>query len=98
MQHYKIISIYTCGCISISVHTLGQIKNKRVSGNGSENFRLKSLLIICTVQSLYNTPHYKTDLDKTRSCCGSKMFLPWKFTKKSIGKMSLYYHMITGLK
>ena len=28
-----------------------------------------------TVQFLYNTPHYNTDLDIGQSCCGSQIFL-----------------------
>ena len=34
-----------------------------------------------TVQPLCNTPHYNNDLDITWSWCGSKIFLPWNFTK-----------------
>ena len=36
----------------------------------------------CTVQSLYNTLPYNTDLDITQSCCGYQFFLPWSSTKK----------------
>ena len=37
--------------------------------------------IFCyTVQSLYNTHPYNTDLETTRSSCGSQFFLPWNFT------------------
>ena len=36
-----------------------------------------------TVQSLYNTPCYITDLDISQSCCSSQnLFLPWNFTKE----------------
>ena len=35
------------------------------------------------VQSLYNTPHYNTDLDK-QSHCGSQIILPGKFTKEMV--------------
>ena len=35
-----------------------------------------------TVQSLYNKPRYNTELDITRSCCGSQIFVPWNFTKE----------------
>ena len=38
-----------------------------------------------TVQSLYNTPHYNTDLDITWSCCGSQIFYQ-EFYKGIIGK------------
>ena len=31
-------------------------------------------LVQGTVQDLYNTPHYNTDLDAILSCCGSKFF------------------------
>ena len=32
-----------------------------------------------TVQSLYNTPHYNTDLDITWSCCGSQIIFTMEF-------------------
>ena len=38
-------------------------------------------LFLIMVQSLYKTPHYKTDWDKTLSC-DSHMFLPHNFTKE----------------
>ena len=34
------------------------------------------------VQSLYNSPHYNTDLDITQSCCRSHIFLALNFTKE----------------
>ena len=44
----------------------------------------KVLYIVCcyvnTVQSLYNTPHYNTDLDIAESC-GSPIFLTMEFYK-----------------
>ena len=42
----------------------------------------KNMKISTTVQSLYNTPRYNTDMDITQSCCGSNFFLPWNFTKE----------------
>ena len=36
--------------------------------------------------SLYNTPHYNTDLDITQSCCGSQISLTMEFYKGIIGK------------
>ena len=34
------------------------------------------------VQSLYNIPHYNTDMNITRSCCGFQIFSPWNFTNE----------------
>ena len=37
------------------------------------NFKLMEIEVQHTVQPLNNTPHYNTNLDKIRSCCGSKI-------------------------
>ena len=66
--------------------------------------KMNIYFMIYRVQSLYNMPHYKTDLDITRSCCGSlifhyrgilqrnyrKMTIPWSFSYHSFVKLSLY--------
>ena len=39
-----------------------------------------------TVQSLYNSPNHKVDLDTTWSHRSSPFFVPWNFTKDNIGK------------
>ena len=39
--------------------------------------------IIETAQCLYNRSCYNTDLDITRSCCGSQLFLPWNLQRNS---------------
>ena len=39
-----------------------------------------------TVQSLYNTSCYNTDLDITWSCCGSQIYSNMEFYKRIIGK------------
>ena len=44
------------------------------------------VLITYAVQSLYNTPLYQTNLDITRSCCGSRYFLTMEYYKEIIGK------------
>ena len=47
-----------------------------------KNVKTDGYLCKYTVQSLYNTPHYNTDLDITWSCYDSQIFLPWNFTKE----------------
>ena len=39
-----------------------------------------------TGQSLYSTPRYNTDLNITRSCCGTQNFFTMEFYKEIIGK------------
>ena len=45
-------------------------------------FELATEIFGTTVQPLYNTPYYNSDLDITWSCCGSQIFLSWQFTKE----------------
>ena len=57
--------------------------------------------VMKTIQSLYNTPCYNTNMDITRSCSGSHFFamefnkgILWSFSYNSFVKLSLY-NMIT---
>ena len=63
--------------------------------------------ISTTVQSLYNTPPYNTDMDITQLCCGSqffyhgflqrnyrKMTMKWSFPYNSFVKLSGHFPII----
>ena len=51
--------------------TANSIHNIKVAAKSKSLSKLKEII---TVQSLYNTPCYNAELDKTQSCCGPKFF------------------------
>ena len=60
---------------------------------------MSEMINVRTVQSLYNTPHYNTDLDITHSCNSfhgilqrnyRKMTIEWSFSYNSFVKLPFY--------
>ena len=66
-------------------------KNKLLDKKIFTIFRSKLCLYLPRVQSLYNTPHYNTDNDRTRSCCS---FFTAKELKENDHKMVSFLYSL----